>query len=70
VRWERQDLVVIGRTPTRLHSPAGVPMLVLSCGVRHGVEAIPELYLLVDTAASAGITSWLESAARNGNVVI
>lgn len=70
VRWARQDLVVIGRTPTRLHSPAGVPLLVLSCGVGGGVETIPELYLLVDTSASAGITSWLEAVSRNRNVVI
>ena len=48
VRWERQDLVVIGRAPTRLHSPAGVPLLMLTCGGGHAVEAIPELYLLVD----------------------
>jgi hypothetical protein len=70
VRWERQDLVVLGRTPTALHNATGVPMLVLSCGVTHGVEAIPELYLLVDAAASAGLTSWLEAASRNRNIVI
>lgn len=70
VRWARTDLVVLGRAPTRLRSAAGVPLLVLSCSVTPGVEAIPDLYLLMDTAASAGLTSWLEAASPNRNPVI
>lgn len=69
-RWRRADLVVIERRPSRLQDATGHPLLVVGCGVTRGVEAVPELYLLVDRSSSAGLTSWLEAAATYRGFVI
>ncbi|MBU4213359.1 MAG: DUF2550 domain-containing protein [Actinobacteria bacterium] len=69
-RWRRTDLMVLERHPTRLRDGAGQPLLSIACGVTRGAEAVPELYLMLDSASSAGLTSWLESASRDQGVVI
>ncbi|MBU4336493.1 MAG: DUF2550 domain-containing protein [Actinobacteria bacterium] len=69
-RWRRTDLMVLERRPTRLKDSTGQPLLAIACGVTRGAEAVPELYLMLDPASSAGLTSWLEAASRDQGVVI
>ncbi len=58
--WPRESLGVVSRAEAGPLVPGRGPMLVLGCQT---VELCPrpDLYLLLDPAAAAGVTSWLEA---------
>jgi hypothetical protein len=57
--WDRQDLILTGRSPLDERDDLGRPMLVVHC--RHGAE---EFVMIVPANACTGLVSWLESAPR------
>ncbi|MCL2454024.1 MAG: DUF2550 domain-containing protein [Micrococcales bacterium] len=63
-RWQRSCLEVASRVQSSSLGAGGEPMLVLSCSMTRPDEAPENLYLLVEDAASAGLTSWLEATPR------
>ena len=68
-RWPRESLGVVSRAEADPLAPGRGPMLVLTCQT---VEPCPrpDLYLLLDTAAAAGVTSWLEARPGRPHQVI
>lgn len=66
--WPRESLGVVSRAEADPFGPGDGPMLVLSCQTEPCPH--PDLYLLLDAAAAAGVTSWLEARPGPPNRVI
>ena len=60
-RWPRESLGVVSRSEVGDLLPGRGPMLVLRCQTVEACRPCPDLYLLLDTAAADGVTSWLEA---------
>ena len=58
--WQRESLEIVNRTEAGPLTPGGGRRFVLSCQSCTQSEE-PDLFLLVDASASAGLTSWLEA---------
>ena len=58
--WSRESLEIVTRAEAGPLSPGIGRMLVVGCRVCEP-DREPDLFLLVDAAASAGLTSWLEA---------
>ncbi|MCL2424458.1 MAG: DUF2550 domain-containing protein [Micrococcales bacterium] len=69
MHWSRGSLGVVSRTQTDPLGWGSDRVYVLGCQTA-GACAHPDVYLLVDAAAAAGVTSWLEARPGPPNQVI
>ncbi len=67
--WPRESLGVVSRDEADVLVPSRGPMLVLGCQTVEPCSR-PDLYLLLDAAAAAGVTSWLEARPGRPHQVI
>lgn len=69
LHWPRESLGVLSRVEAAPLGPGHGRMLVLGCQTVEPCQH-PDLYLLLDDAAAAGVTSWLEARPSHQNRVI
>jgi len=67
--WPRGALGVVSRTQADPLGSGSARMLVLGCQTAY-LCPHPDLYLLLDAAAAAGVISWLEACPWSPNQVI
>lgn len=67
VPWPREGFAIEQRTPTDLVATSGEPLVALTCRV--GAER-RTVHLLLSSAASAGLTSWIEATPSRTRSVI